>query len=490
MRSITRAAREHRVLTVLLVVGALVRLGTIVAYPPALMFAGDSWAYFRMAWEYTGVGVAAERPSGYPAIIKVLTVGQAAPTFVVALQHLAGLASGVLAYALLRWLDVHKAIALLVAGLLLLDAPTIVLEQHLMPEAFFTFCVLAALALTIRAPRSPVAVGVAGALLALATTTRTVGLFVLPVWAVYLVWRRAGRRAALAGFASAAALLLAYVAYYHHYQGTYGFSAANGWFLYARVGEITECERLELSGLSERICRETERIDGRGAGFFLWDQRSPARRAFAGGVGRTVEERERTNATLGSLARAVIRDRPLAYAGMVAGDFGRFFVPGRGTGSGRSDTAITLPAEPRPLPTDYERTSQERYWPGYDPHVRPPASLLRAYQSVVRTPRPLLAVAALLVLVAVLLSLAGRAGRVPHRREAFLLGAAGLAMLLGAVATSEFVVRYLVPTVPLLLCGGALVAADLLRWSPAAAPARRQRRQTKIGSTSPNLRSL
>ena len=34
-------------------------------------------------------------------------------------------------------------------------------------------------------------------------------------------------------------------------------------------------------------------------------------------------------------------------------------------------------------------------------------------------------------------------------------------MLLGTAATSEFVLRYLIPVVPLLVCGGAAACADL-----------------------------
>jgi len=42
----------------------------------------------------------------------------------------------------------------------------------------------------------------------------------------------------------------------------------------------------------------------------------------------------------------------------------------------------------------------------------------------------------------------------------------GVAMLIGSVATSAFVVRYLVPTIPLIVCGGTLAGADL--WAARA----------------------
>lgn len=70
------------------------------------------------------------------------------------------------------------------------------------------------------------------------------------------------------------------------------------------------------------------------------------------------------------------------------------------------------------------------------------------------TPRPLLAVALLLALAAVI-------RRTRYRREVFLLAGSGTALALGSVATSELIVRYLVPAVPLLLLAGVIAAVDL-----------------------------
>jgi CHASE2 domain-containing sensor protein len=87
---------------------------------------------------------------------------------------------------------------------------------------------------------------------------------------------------------------------------------------------------------------------------------------------------------------------------------------------------------------------------------------MRSYQAWFHTPRWLMGAFSVAALVELLLSL-GSGGRIPlrRRREAFLLAGAALAMLLGSAATSEFVVRYLIPVVPLLVCGGAAAIADL-----------------------------
>lgn len=102
----------------------------------------------------------------------------------------------------------------------------------------------------------------------------------------------------------------------------------------------------------------------------------------------------------------------------------------------------------------FDRLARDRLVPAYRPAARPPAAALHAYGAVVTTPRPLLAVALLLALAAVI-------RRTRYRREVFLLAGSGTALALGSVATSELIVRYLVPAVPLLLLAGVIAAVDL-----------------------------
>lgn len=60
--------------------------------------------------------------------------------------------------------------------------------------------------------------------------------------------------------------------------------------------------------------------------------------------------------------------------------------------------------------------------------------------------------------------------RMPHWREILLLTGVPIAILIGATATSEFVLRYLVPVAPLILAGGVVASVDL-----ASLPAARRR---------------
>jgi hypothetical protein len=130
---------------------------------------------------------------------------------------------------------------------------------------------------------------------------------------------------------------------------------------------------------------------------------------------------------------------------------------------GNSDLAVQLPQFGRLV--GLNEVARDRWFPGFVPHVRPPAKRVRDYHETFHTPRPLmgaLALAAVAALLASAIAALLRRSPLPRRREVFLLSGAALAMLLGTAATSEFVLRYLIPVVPLLVCGGMAACADML----------------------------
>ena len=85
------------------------------------------------------------RPAGYPAFLRaVLWVHDLA--VVPAVQHLLGLATGTLVYALVRRLGIGPVGACIAAAPVLFDAYQLNIEQHILSEALFTLLVVAALA--------------------------------------------------------------------------------------------------------------------------------------------------------------------------------------------------------------------------------------------------------------------------------------------------------------------------------------------------------
>lgn len=448
-----------------LAVALVVRVLVAVAYGPALVFS-DSWTYLKLA--FTDEHLAADRPSGYSALLWLIALPGRSPLVLTTLQHLAGLAVGVLVYALLRRLDVPRWAAALATGLVVLNGYAIVLEQMILAEAFFTLALVLGAFLVVGRTRTTTSLAVGGVLLAAATLLRTAGLFAIPVWLLYVLWRHRHWRLVGIALAATALPLVAYSGAHAVKDGTFGLTTANGWFLYGRVGEIADCTKFHPPSGTERLCEPVERGQTSGPLYYIWSGHSPANR-FYGGPGSPGSSQP-----LKRFATAVIKGRPLTYAGVVGRDVLRYFEPGVGS-LGESDIAITLPRTPATGPPTVNLALRDRILPGYVPRSRPPAAVARAYADVVHPPRPLLGV--LVVATAVLLAaVALTRGRLrsPHWPEAVLLTGMGLAMLIGTAATSAFVVRYLMPAVPLIVTGGTLALVD---WTNVARSRRRRQHE-------------
>jgi hypothetical protein len=473
MATLKDALARHWAIALVLALAAALRVAAAVAYRPAIFF-GDSWAYLDLAYRGDPVGFAPDRPSGYPLLIDLLSVAGRSLAVITTAQHLAGLAVGVLVYLLAMRIRLPRLVAAAAAALVLLDSYAIALEQQILAEAFFTLALVGSLYLVAGKDRGAGALAGAGALLALAVTMRTVALFVMPVWAAYVFWQHRRARPVAVAAIGLALPLAAYAGLHAAETGRAGLTQAGGWFLYGRVAPIADCRDAEIPAAARPLCDRTARDRREGAAFHIWNADGPARRNF-GPMSRDPQVQEHSNDILRSFATAIIRDRPLEYARLVRDDFLRYFDPSQ-VSRGNSDLALTFPAEGRLVRRNLE--VRDRLFPGYRPEVRPPASFVRAYHERFHAPRRLLGLLALASLVSLLAGAASAlAGRDPftRRREVFLLTGAGLAMLLGTAASSEFVLRYLIPAVPLLVCGGLAGVADLA----AAARSLRSQRGSK-----------
>jgi hypothetical protein len=448
--------RTHWPIVIVLVAATVVRVGVSIAYWPAVFF-GDSWSYLNLAYEG---GFAPDRPSGYPQALHLLSVfGRDLGTITIA-QHLAGLVTGVLVYALMLRLRLPRWLATAGAALVVLDAYAIALEQQILAEAFFTLALVAAFFFVVGRERTPVSLASGGLLLALAATMRTAALFAIPVWLIYVLWSHRALRLVAPAVIGLAVPLLAYSTWHSADTGRFGLTNADGWFLYGRVGEVADCRGADIAREARSLCARNARDRREGAAYHIWNADGPARRVF-GGISRDRQEQERSNRILRDFALAIIRDRPGTYAELVWKDFTRYF-DADAVSRGNSDLAVQLPQFARLVGNN--EVARDRWFPGFVPHVQPPARRMRDYHQAVHTPRPLMGALALAAVAALLFSAVAalmHRRRLPRHREVFLLSGAALAMLFGTAATSEFVLRYLIPVVPLLVCGGTAACADL-----------------------------
>ena len=445
----------------LLVLAVALRVAVAVAFTPALFF-GDSYEYLQLAIE-DPLGISAKRPSGYPLLLKVFSLDGSSIAAVTAAQHLAGVITGVLTYVLLLRLGVGRWVAVLAAGVVLLDGYAIALEQFVLTEAFFTVTLTAACFLVIGERRGPVAIGASGMLLAAAVVMRPAAIFAVPFWGIYLLLRRFDRRAVAVGALALVLPLLAYASVFKTTSGEFGLTQADGWFLYARVAEIADCRGVSLEREARPLCERNPGADGHRVGYYLWDSRSPARRLF-GQIHEPGPRQAHTNNVLREFAVDIIVARPGRYAEMVAEDVLRYFQPGvMSVGNSDQGLKLALPVPGKSLAPGQRGANTAPAPPGTVAHR------LRRYQDLVHTPRWLLGPLIVAALLVVLLAAFRRyRTALPHGREVLLLVGAGLAMLVGSVATSEFIVRYLIPFVPLFVIAGTLALTEFTRLGRSA----------------------
>jgi hypothetical protein len=461
-RRASAIARRHWPLLVVLGVAAALRAIVQLTYWPALMWA-DSWQYVYAARELPA-GFAQDKPNGYPLVLRAIGKVSDSLAAVTVAQHLIGLTVGVLVYVALVRNGAGRVLATVAAAIVLLDAYALALEQHVLAEALYALLLTLFAAVVVRGSPSVPVVALAGGLLVAATTVRALTLFAFPVWFVYCLWAFPDWRRRATGVLAVVVPFAAYLAWHAAAVGGFGLNSLDGWTLYSRTAQLADCRVLDPPTGTERLCPDPaarSRLGDDPVTYFQFNRQSPVARAYGDPFSLRADRLAAANGAMRSFATATIRQRPLAFAGLIATDTAKYFVPGRMSPVPYFDQAVTMPAEPRPVRPN-EVKARDAYAPGYAAGpARGPADALATYGRVVHTPRWLVA---LLTLVAAVVVAAGLkhswAARLPHRREVLLTVGVALALLAGS-ALNHFEPRYLIPAVPLFVIGGTLALVDL-----------------------------
>ncbi|OQO92688.1 glycosyl transferase [Saccharomonospora piscinae] len=466
--------RRHWLLLVLLAGGLTLRVLTWLAYEPALLYI-DSFRYLGNLDDLRPTDL---NPLGYTVVLKaLLSFGGLA--FVQAVQHLVGLLLAVSLYALTLRYTSRTWLGALVAAPVLLDAYQLQVEALIMSEVWFQALLVGALwALLGRGEPTWWRAGLAGALIACAVLTRSIGMTLVLPLLVYLVlaggawrsragWKRIGVRTA-AGILGLVAVLLPYSAYFYSQAGYWGLTGATGNVLYGRTATIADCSQLpeDDAGL-QLFCPDEPLNDRRKIDYYTHfvygDPDWPAE-----GL-----PDERTKEDLANqFAREVILNQPIDFATGIMRDFLKNFDPIKRTHPKdvpveRWQFQLTYPYY-NVGESSLEYYNQVTY--AYD-GVLPDANtdltaFLRSYQlGGGYTWGPLLAAFSLLGLLGA--AGLGRARRSGLRAAALLATGSGLILLAGA-ASFEFSWRYQIPALVLLPLGGALGLAAILGARAAA----------------------
>ncbi|MDQ4093847.1 MAG: hypothetical protein M3143_10725 [Actinomycetota bacterium] len=127
-----RWLRLHWPLLVLLAVGTALRMLTVLAYQPAILYI-DSFSYLNNIQDLRPNGL---RPIGYHLILNiVLPLGGLRGVAIV--QHLLGLSTAVVIYLLLLRHGARRWLAALATAPVLLDAYQLQIEHNIMSDVWF-----------------------------------------------------------------------------------------------------------------------------------------------------------------------------------------------------------------------------------------------------------------------------------------------------------------------------------------------------------------
>jgi hypothetical protein len=455
LRSVSAVVRRHWVFLAFLLVGSAMRIIVTLAYRPALILP-DSIDYLARANDMTPY---AWHPLGYPFFLYALRpIGDI--TAVVVTQHLLVLGDAVLMYVLLLRFGVKRWLAALGTAPILLDAFQLNAEQWVLSEAFFESLLTIGLVILLWNAKPRLwQCGVAGGLLGLAAITRFDGAVLLLPALAYLLLRRVGITRILTLILACVLPIVAYAGWYDSVNGQFTVSGLSGLFLYGRISQIAECKGLSLPSYERPLCPRLPPGKRPPGNWYVSDLHSPARLLRA-------HDGHSPNSILTSFDLTIIEHQPLDLANHALDDYIRQFQPTHRVPESLAEPntffQIGYPVFNVKFVSNAQATDAiKAYFGG------PPLSanigldeFLRGYQKVVYTWGPLLAVAQILGLLAVVG--VGGARSSGRRAECLVLWSSGILVFFFSVASFEFSFRYLLPTI--FLVPPAAVLAIAMMW--------------------------
>ena len=470
-------ARRHWLFGLVLLAALVLRILTALAFRPIMWFGGDSASYLA-----TGLRLIPDpgRVGGYGFMLWVLRPLHSF-ALVAAVQHLMGLAMGVLIYLLARRYGLPAWAATLATIPVLFDAYELQLEADAVPTVPFGFLVLLALYLLLRAPgeRRPARITAAAFLLGVSTLLWPVGLALLAVLLVVLLAlmlvRRAGLVTVLAALLAGALPVAAYAAWFSVHEHQFSLTRSDGVYLWSRTMSFADCAVIRPPAAERVLCPPPgPRI---ASSLYIWDGNSPLLTLPGGRFSA------RTNRLALHFALRAIAAQPGDYAAAVGHDFALSFFWDRPV---HPDAAIMdryqfadaatawVPATMRTpgggtVAGDQAAFNGGRQLKRAAPTraVQPYASWLVSYQRYVYLRGTLLGV----ILLAALAAMIARR----RVRGAGLPWAFAVTILLVPPLIADFDLRYLVPAVPVACLAAALAFAPgpggpaQRRWTTSAA---------------------
>ena len=500
-----RAARSflvrHWLFVIALVLGAALRATTMLGFPPAIWYGGDSVSYINsgLTW-YPGNS----RESGYGVFLAILRPFHSFAV-VTGVQHLTGLVTAALIYALLR----HRYRlpgwgATLAALPVLLDTYVIQLEQEILADCLFTFLAALALVLVLWWPdteRPRWSLPAAALLLGIASTFWPVGLPLLIVLLAYMLVRRFGWRRVVATAVGGALPLAAYLGWFDIRYHRVAFNTADGIFLWSRTMTFADCAVIKPPADLLPLCPAGSPSTRPEAPFYIWEANSPLLKVGGTGTQKFTVTR---NHLAEQFARKAIEAQPLAYGGAVLHSWLFTFswhrpaVPSaemasryQFTNAAQTQNAMggSGPAAVAAGIASLHQV-QLKYTGGHladTRAVQPYADIMINYQKIVYLRGTLMGLLMLIGLGGIVRS--WRGGGLRRRRNwggpALFPWLAALTMEVVPPATADFSLRYVVVSIPATCLAAALAFARPLQETTSAAGGSPSRDETILPALAP-----
>jgi hypothetical protein len=470
IHTVGRFLRRHWVFTLILALGAALRIITIVAYRPAIIYVDSVTIYLNHlpGSHMLYADAPSPDPLGYNMLFlqPLLAIGN---LFVVSFtQHLLGLAMAVVTYALLVRRGAWRWLAALATAPVLLDAYQLEIEHTIMSDTLFEALVVGAFAALLwnRRP-GPIAIALSGLFLGAATTVRIVGAPLIAVFVIYLLLTVPRASYKMLGSALVALSFLVPVLGYSLYMSTNTatFSATNtkALALYARAATFVDCSTLKISAVDMQLCPLEPLNKRHSPDYYAHTATAPIFHAKVP-AGTTLDQME------SDFTKAAFEQQPLGLVRAVSTDAALAFTWNHSALSNpdaptkRWQFQTEFPVYPYAVTIDTVKQVSAQFGGGAPTSVPWAASFLRRYQlSVGFMPGPITALCLLIGLGAALGI--GRWRRAPNRSATAAYLAGGV-LVIGAADFYEFSWRYQLPGLVLFPVVGVL-GLMTLAWRPA-----------------------
>jgi len=450
--AVTGILRRHWLAAALLSAGLVLRVLAQFAYRPALFYI-DSVKYLYDA--------AGNDPEGYKAPLRAIAAVSNLDV-VVAVQHLLGLAIGVVIYVVLLRRGVSRWLAALAIAPILLDAYQLQDEQAIMPGTWFEALIVAGIAILLWKPGvSWRRVIVAGLLLGTSATVAQVGEALIPAAAIFVLaagggrWRQAAGKAAVLCVACSVPILV-YCTGSYLLTGNFFLSHTGVTSVYGRTAAAADCATIKLPPAERALCPDpAEQI--RGNDWLEYGTYAPVQHYY------DTLPRAEVNTLVTNFSDSVLRQQPLRVLHAYLHDVLKVYAVDR----------VSLPGDPPVSRWQFQthfpyflshatpsivRAAVDRFGGGLPAVWRPVAAFLRAYQlDGGYTPGPLLLLCTVTGLIGSAFALRRRLPRADRDQAlASLLFFASAVLVTLVSDLFVFSWRYQLPALVTLVPAGAL----------------------------------